>query len=97
MFTKRRGNNSGNIIAMIIGFIVVAILSGLPNGLANHLWDKALHATELAPIMEFPWWICSGTTVTFSVAIPFPDRARAPSAARLINVLAAEQMFLLVN
>src|SRR4051795_5155638 len=29
MFTKRRGNNFGNITAMIIGFIVVSILSGL--------------------------------------------------------------------
>jgi len=24
MFTRRRGNNFGNVIAMIIGFIVVA-------------------------------------------------------------------------
>src|SRR6476646_3116460 len=31
MLTKSRGNDRGNIIAMIIGFIVVAILSGLPN------------------------------------------------------------------
>ena len=37
MFTKRRGNDFGNIIAMIIGFIVVAILSGLPNGIAGYL------------------------------------------------------------
>src|SRR5213080_661953 len=31
IFTKRRGNDFGNLIAMLIGFIVVAILSGLPN------------------------------------------------------------------
>src|SRR5438477_5508558 len=35
MFTKRRGNDLGNIVAMIIGFIVVAILSGLPNSIAS--------------------------------------------------------------
>src|SRR5216117_1048143 len=35
MLTKSRGNNFGNIISMIIGFIVVAILSGLPNGIAS--------------------------------------------------------------
>src|SRR6187399_318537 len=35
IFTKRRGNDRGNIIAMIVGFIVVAILSGLPNGIAS--------------------------------------------------------------
>src|SRR6476659_8443178 len=35
MLTKSRGNNFGNIAAMIIGFIVVAILSGLPNNIAE--------------------------------------------------------------
>src|SRR5215467_421175 len=35
MFTKQRGNDFGNIMAMIVGFIVVAILSGLPNGIAS--------------------------------------------------------------
>src|SRR5260370_40820883 len=29
--TRSRGNDRGNVLAMIIGFIVVAILSGLPN------------------------------------------------------------------
>jgi hypothetical protein len=28
--------------------------------------------------MEFPWWICFGTIVTFSVAILFPT-GREPS------------------
>src|SRR5437667_10794232 len=32
MLTRTRGNDRGNIIAMIVGFAVVAILSGLPNG-----------------------------------------------------------------
>src|SRR5216110_1363128 len=35
MLTKSRGNNFGNLIAMLIGFIVVAILSGLPNAIAS--------------------------------------------------------------
>src|ERR1700720_4227421 len=35
IFTKRRGNNVGNIVAMVVGFIVVAILSGLPNNIAK--------------------------------------------------------------
>src|SRR5438477_3313896 len=35
MLTKSRGNNFGNIVAMIIGFVVVAILSGLPNNFAG--------------------------------------------------------------
>src|SRR6516225_6746091 len=71
MFTKRRGNNHGNIVAMIVGFIVVAILSGLPNNIAGLCGTKLYDQPSWLPVMEFPWWICSGTIVTFSVAILF--------------------------
>ena len=71
MFTKRRGNDLGNIIAMIIGFIVVAILSGLPNNIAGLFGGKLYTQPSWLPVMEFPWWICFGTIVTFSLAILF--------------------------
>src|SRR5207302_36635 len=71
MFTKRRGNNLGNIVAMIIGFVVVAILSGLPNNIAGLFGGKLYMQPGWLPVMEFPWWICFGTIVTFSVAILF--------------------------
>jgi SSS family solute:Na+ symporter len=71
IFTKSRGNNHGNIIAMIIGFIVVAILSGLPNSIAGIFGTKLYVQPGWLPLMEFPWWICFGTIVTFSVAILF--------------------------
>jgi SSS family solute:Na+ symporter len=78
MFTKRRGNNFGNVLAMIIGFIVVAILSGLPNNIARivlgitdpHQYPLYPQPSWL-PVMEFPWWICFGTIITFFVAILF--------------------------
>jgi len=72
MFTRRRGNNFGNVIAMIIGFIVVAILSGLPNSIAGLFEATAYPQPKWLPVMEFPWWICFGTIVTFFVAILFP-------------------------
>jgi len=71
IFTKRRGNDVGNIIAMIIGFIVVAILSGLPNGLASIFGTQLYSQPTWLPVLEFPWWICFGTIVTFSVATLF--------------------------
>ncbi len=71
MFTKRRGNDLGNIIAMIMGFIVVAILSGLPNKITGVFGGKLYTQPSWLPVMEFPWWICFGTIVTFSVAIVF--------------------------
>src|SRR5690349_10081388 len=71
MLTKRRGNSRGNIIAMIVGFIVVSILSGLPNSIAGLFGGRFYQQPEWLPVMEFPWWICFGTIVTFFVAILF--------------------------
>src|SRR5881296_2267425 len=82
IFTKRRGNNLGNIIAMIIGFIVVAILSGLPNNIAGLFGGKLYTQPTWLPVIEFPWWICFGTIVTFSLAILFKTgREHRPRAA----------------
>ncbi|HUE41896.1 MAG TPA: hypothetical protein VMO75_08205, partial [Chthoniobacterales bacterium] len=76
MLTKSRGNNFGNITAMIIGFIVVAILSGLPNSIAGLFGSRLYQQPGWLPVMEFPWWICFGTIVTFSVAIFFRTAAK---------------------
>jgi solute:Na+ symporter, SSS family len=79
MLTKNRGNDSGNILAMISGFIVVAILSGLPNGLAGIVGTKLYEQPSWLPVMEFPWWIFFGTVVTFGVAILFrTERGHQP-------------------
>src|SRR5919204_3013505 len=74
MLTKSRGNDFGNVVAMIIGFIVVAIVSGLPNNVAGILGAKLYTQPNWLPVMEFPWWICFGTIVTFCVAVLFRTR-----------------------
>ena len=74
IFTKRRGNDFGNILAMIIGFAVVAILSGLPNNIAGIFGGKLYPQPSWLPLMEFPWWICFGSIVTFCVALLFKTR-----------------------
>src|SRR5437762_5762850 len=71
MLTSSRGSDRGNIIAMIIGFIVVAILSGLPNNIAGIFGSKLYEQPNWLPVMEFPWWICFGTIITFCLAILF--------------------------
>jgi Na+/proline symporter len=82
MLTKNRGNDFGNILAMISGFIVVAILSGLPNGVAGIFGTKLYEQPGWLPVMEFPWWIFFGTIVTFSIAILFKSRPHVrPTAA----------------
>jgi len=71
MLTRTRGNDRGNVLAMIAGFIVVAILSGLPNKVADIFHTKFYEQPDWLPLMEFPWWIFFGTIVTFVVAILF--------------------------
>jgi SSS family transporter len=74
MLTKNRGNDFGNILAMILGFICVAILSGLPNQVAGIFGGKLYEQPAWLPVMEFPWWIFFGTIVTFCVAVLFKSR-----------------------
>jgi Na+/proline symporter len=71
MLTRTRGNDRGNVLAMIAGFIVVAILSGLPNKVADIFHTKFYEQPDWLPLMEFPWWIFFGTIVTFFIAILF--------------------------
>jgi solute:Na+ symporter, SSS family len=82
LLTKRRGSEVGNLLAMICGFLVVAVLSGLHNDLWTLLHPAApgfdhpaLWAPAWLPRIEFPWRIAFGAVVTFAVAVCFktPD------------------------
>jgi solute:Na+ symporter, SSS family len=74
MLTQTRGNDRGNVIAMVAGFVVVALLSGLPNKIAGIFGTTFYEQPSWLPVMEFPWWIFFGTIVTFFVAILFRSR-----------------------
>jgi SSS family transporter len=75
MLTKTRGNNTGNVIAMVCGFIAVAILSGLHNTIwiLLHHGDATavLWKPEWLPEIAFPWRIAFGSIITFLIAILF--------------------------
>src|SRR5262245_62044304 len=78
LLTKRRGNEAGNLFAMICGFLVVAVLSGLHNDIWTLLHPNtagsghpALWAPAWLPRIEFPWRIAFGAVVTFAVAVCF--------------------------
>ena len=74
IFTRRHGNNAGNIIAMILGFLAVAFVSDLPNAIARIVKgpDSFVYKPPFwLPVAEFPWWIFFGTVVTFFIAILF--------------------------
>ena len=71
MTTRTRGNCTGNLLAMLAGFIVVAILSDLLNDLARMFGGPLYSPPDWLPIIEFPWRIAFGTVVTFAVALCF--------------------------
>ena len=60
MLTSTSRQERGNIIAMIVGFLVVAILSNLPNDIAGIFGGVAYHVPWWLPKMEFPGGSASG-------------------------------------
>jgi len=65
LFTRTRGNDFGNVLAVAAGIVAVLLASGV------HV--KLLYASGTQPRFElaFPWRITLGTLVTFVVALMF--------------------------
>ncbi len=63
MLTRGRGSDRGNVIGMISGFLVVAVLSGLVP--LPESWKSAM------PVIAFPWRVTIGTLVTFCIGFCF--------------------------
>jgi Na+/proline symporter len=86
MLTRSRGNNTGNILAMIVGFIAVCLLSGVHNTLwqiiqknpAVELWKPSW-----LPEIAFPWRIAFGSVITFCIAILFHTPEEQQEFARI--------------
>jgi hypothetical protein len=72
LFTRSRGSDFGNPIAMVAGVIAVAVLSNLPNDLSEMIIGADLYQNPTwMPVIEFPWRIMAGTLVTVAVALCF--------------------------
>ena len=79
LFTRSRGSEFGNPIAMLAGFVAVAFLSNLPNDLWKMIAGGHLYThPDWFPVIEFPWRIMAGTLVTVAVALCFKsERAQS--------------------
>jgi SSS family transporter len=71
MTTRTRGSAGGNLLAMIVGFLAVAVLSNLPNDFARLFGGHLYAQPSWLPVIEFPWRIMAGTIVTFLIAVSF--------------------------
>lgn len=80
LFTRNRGSEAGNAIAMVAGIIFVSYLSNLPNDAWKMFTGAALYKNfDWLPIIEFPWRIMAGTIVTVAVALCFKTEKSTPS------------------
>jgi solute:Na+ symporter, SSS family len=78
LFTKNRGSETGNLVAMAAGVLAVAVLSNLPNDVWKMLTGDPLYTNfEWMPVIKFTWRILAGTLVTVAVALCFGS-ARTP-------------------
>jgi solute:Na+ symporter, SSS family len=71
LLAKERGSDAGNCIAMVCGFVVVAVLTGLPNQMLELLRIKPLVVLQDIPVVSFPWRIMFGSLTTLAVAALF--------------------------
>lgn len=82
LFTRSRGSELGNVIAMVAGILAVAYLSNLPNEVWHMVKGKALYENfEWLPVIEFTWRVLAGTLVTVAVALCFKSPARVTRIA----------------
>ena len=84
MLTKTRGNDRGNFIAMLSGFIVVALLTGLPGQLLELCGLPPLKALSVIPLISFPWRIMFGSLTTLAVGLLFLRQTDSPAPANNI-------------
>ncbi len=73
--TKTRGTETGNLIAMLAGFIAVAIWTGLPWDLLTVVSGQSYHPPDWLVQIEFPWRVMFGTLTTYAVAWCFKRRS----------------------
>src|SRR5690606_31969077 len=87
MLTRTRGSERGNVIAMVLGFLVVALFSGLHNDIwtlfhpVGH--EGVLWKPDWLVRVTFPWRIMIGTLVTVGVGLLFrtpPAQVEAATA-----------------
>lgn len=67
MLTKTRGNDRGNLIAIVCGFLTVLVLSGTANTLIGWLGLPPLPIPQIA----FTWYVMFGSIVTYLVGLMF--------------------------
>ncbi|RBP47579.1 SSS family transporter [Roseimicrobium gellanilyticum] len=91
IFTKTRGNDMGNVIAMWCGIVVVLFMSNVLGVQEAFGFTQTNAKGETVPLlpMSFPWRITLGTFVTIAVAILFrtPEHKQRQAAEAPVSMV----------
>jgi Na+/proline symporter len=69
MLTRRRGSDRANLVAMALGVVAVLVLGKIEiPGIADFGWI----APAWWPKLSWPWYVLTGSVVTFGVGVFFP-------------------------
>jgi SSS family transporter len=71
MLTRTRGNDNGNLLAMVCGFVTVLFLSGTANVVLGWFGFSPVPVPKIA----FTWYIMFGCIVTFLVGLLFRTKS----------------------
>jgi SSS family transporter len=93
MLTRNRGADWPNVVAMIVGIMSVLILckvaipafdlAALFSGkLVSGTWNFGWFMPEWWPNIAWPWFVCVGCVVTFSISVLFRTPPQQVAAAR---------------
>jgi SSS family transporter len=95
MWTKRRGRDETNVLAMICGMGAVLVLCKVKLPAINlsalffrgqilpQDWDFGGWLPHWWPTIAFPWWVFVGCVACFTISLLFPTPARRVEAAAL--------------
>jgi SSS family transporter len=90
MFTRRRGSDVGNMIAITLGLVVTIVLGGLHIDLANLLASAFGSSQRFAqpswlPTVSFTWFAMIGALIVFAVGVFFQTPAAVLDEARRVR------------
>ncbi|WP_242522775.1 sodium:solute symporter [Candidatus Methylacidiphilum infernorum] len=86
MLTNNRGSDLGNVVAMIMGFLAVLVLSGIP-AFDFQVYEnkRALSFLHFFPHIAYPWRIGIGSLVTFCIGLLFSNKNKKTLAQKPLH------------
>jgi solute:Na+ symporter, SSS family len=93
MLTRTRGRDGVNVIAMILGILSVLVLckialpafdiGALVHGQFRHAdWNFGWFMPDWWPAISWPWFVCVGCVVTFTISVLFATPQNQIAAAK---------------